>query len=194
MMMYLGIISIILIGTLLHFLYEFSHHNKFVAVFAAVNESVWEHIKIAMTPTFLWTIVLGFHYGWDARILVGLALCLSVIIIMIPALFYAYTAFTKKSILLVDIICFSTTIFCSELVFFHFINYYAPLPLFCIIASIILLIIEILIYFSFTFFPPNNLFFKDPISKQYGLRGHTHHEHHHDKQHHKHEKSSHKAS
>ena len=190
-MMYLGIISIILVGTSLHFLYELSHHNKFVAVFAAVNESVWEHIKIAMTPTFLWTIVLGFHYGWNTRLLVGLAQCLSVIIIMIPALFYAYTAFTKKSILIVDIICFCITIFCSELVFFHFINFYFPLPTFCIVASVILLIIEILIYFSFTFFPPSNLFFKDPISKQYGLRGHTHHEHHHHEERHKHEKSSH---
>ena len=178
-MMYLGIIGIILTGTLLHFLYEFSHHNKFVALFAAVNESVWEHIKIAMTPTFIWAIILGFHYGWNAQLLVGLALCLSVIIVMIPALFYLYTAFTKKSILVVDIICFCITIFCSELVFFHFINYYYPLPSFCVIASIFLLVIDIMIYLSFTFFPPSVLFFKDPISKQYGLRGHTHHEHHH---------------
>ncbi len=177
--MYLGIIGIILTGTLLHFLFEFSHHNRFVAIFAAVNESVWEHIKIAMTPTFIWAIILGFRYGWSDRLLVGLALCLSVIIVMIPALFYLYTAFTKKSILVVDIICFCITIFCSELVFFHFINYYSTFPAFCIVASIILLIIEIIIYLSFTFFPPSNLFFKDPISKQYGLRGHTHHEHHH---------------
>lgn len=184
--MYLGIIGITLIGALLHFVYEWSHHNKLVAIFAAVNESTWEHIKIAMTPTFIWAIILGFHYGWNDRLLVGLALCLSVIIMMIPALFYLYTAFTKKSILIVDIICFCITIFCSELVFFHFINYYSTFPAFCIVASIILLIIEIIIYLSFTFFPPSNLFFKDPITKRYSLEGHPcHHEHNH---HHEHSK------
>ena len=112
--MYLGIIGIILTGTLLHFLYEFSHHNRFVAIFAAVNESVWEHIKIAMTPTFIWAIILGFHYGWNAQLLVGLALCLSVIIVMIPALFYLYTAFTKKSILVLILFVFALPSFAQN--------------------------------------------------------------------------------
>ena len=55
-MFYIGIIIICLVGTLLHFTYEFSHHNKYVALFSAVNESTWEHIKICMTPTILWSI------------------------------------------------------------------------------------------------------------------------------------------
>lgn len=49
----IGIIFISIIGTLLHFMYEFSGHNKIVSLFAAVNESTWEHIKIALTPTFI---------------------------------------------------------------------------------------------------------------------------------------------
>ena len=40
----IGIIFISLIGTLLHFMYEWSGHNKVVSLFAAVNESTWEHI------------------------------------------------------------------------------------------------------------------------------------------------------
>lgn len=43
--MWISILIISVIGTLLHFLYEISHHNKYVALFAAVNESTWEHIK-----------------------------------------------------------------------------------------------------------------------------------------------------
>lgn len=50
--MWIGFIVISIVGTLLHFLYEMSGHNKIVAIFAAVNESTWEHIKIALTPTF----------------------------------------------------------------------------------------------------------------------------------------------
>ena len=48
----ISIIVISLIGTLSHFLYDISKHNKVVGLFAAVNESTWEHIKIALTPTF----------------------------------------------------------------------------------------------------------------------------------------------
>ena len=43
----IAIIFISVIGTLLHFMYEWSGHNKVVSLFAAVNESTWEHIKIA---------------------------------------------------------------------------------------------------------------------------------------------------
>ncbi|MBQ7202081.1 hypothetical protein IJS18_01690 [Candidatus Saccharibacteria bacterium] len=182
-MMYLGIFGIIIVGTLLHFIYEWSHHNKCVAVFAAVNESVWEHIKIAMTPTFIWLIICGFHYGWTPYLLIASVLCLSTIILLIPALFYSYTAFTKKAILPVDIICFCITIICSQLVFFHFLNLYVA-PLFCIIVSVVMLIIELFVYFAFSFFPPKNLFFKDPITKKYGLEGHPcRHNHHHNHKH-----------
>ena len=64
--MYFTLISIIvisLVGTLLHFLYDISKHNKFVGIFAAVNESTWEHIKIALTPTFIWGLIDGYIYG-----------------------------------------------------------------------------------------------------------------------------------
>ena len=55
-MIYIGMFFVAIVGTFLHFLYEFSHHNKLVALFAAVNESTWEHIKICMTPTILWSL------------------------------------------------------------------------------------------------------------------------------------------
>ncbi|MBQ3433320.1 hypothetical protein IJG22_03470 [Candidatus Saccharibacteria bacterium] len=43
--MWISIIAISILGTLAHFVYEFAHHNKTVGIFAAVNESTWEHIK-----------------------------------------------------------------------------------------------------------------------------------------------------
>lgn len=65
--MWISILIISVIGTLLHFLYEISHHNKYVALFAAVNESTWEHIKIALTPTLLWSLYDGFVYGIESN-------------------------------------------------------------------------------------------------------------------------------
>ena len=55
MYLFISIIIISLIGTISHFLYDISNHNKFVGLFSAVNESTWEHIKIALTPALLWS-------------------------------------------------------------------------------------------------------------------------------------------
>ncbi len=57
---WLSVIVIFAIGTLSHFLYDWSHENKILGLFTAVNESTWEHVKIAITPTLLWSLVDGF--------------------------------------------------------------------------------------------------------------------------------------
>ena len=59
----ISIIIISIIGTISHFLYDISNHNKFIGLFSAVNESTWEHIKIALTPTFFWCIIDGILFG-----------------------------------------------------------------------------------------------------------------------------------
>ena len=54
----------IFIGFVGHFLYEFSNHNRIVALFFAVNESTWEHIKIGLTPLLLCTFIDAFFNGY----------------------------------------------------------------------------------------------------------------------------------
>ena len=47
-----AVIPLIVVGSVLHFAYDWSGHHRVVAVFAAVNESYWEHIKIAAADRF----------------------------------------------------------------------------------------------------------------------------------------------
>lgn len=141
-MFYIGIIIVCLVGTLLHFIYELSHHNKFVALFSAVNESTWEHIKICMTPTIFWSINEIIKYGFSLNFIFAKSMCLLTIILLIPLLFYSYTLFTKKSILFIDVICFYVTVICSQLIFKLFISM-SNISNVLICISIILLIIEI---------------------------------------------------
>ena len=61
------VIVCIILGILLHFTYELSGENMIVGLFSAVNESTWEHIKICMTPTFLWSLYDGYVYGLNAN-------------------------------------------------------------------------------------------------------------------------------
>jgi len=176
-MFYIGIIAIFLVGASLHFVYEWSHHNKVVAVFAAVNESTWEHIKICMTPTLLWSIYEISLYGFTGNFIFAKSICLLTIILLIPILFYSYTFFTKKVYLIVDIICFLITVICSQLVFRYIINLNNYSDIFTYI-SFVLIIIELLLYFYLTYNPLKNFIFKDPITKKYGLDGHPCHHHH----------------
>lgn len=43
----IGMIFIIFLGSMLHFTFELSGRNPLVSVFSAVNESVWENLKLA---------------------------------------------------------------------------------------------------------------------------------------------------
>ena len=170
-MFIVGIIVIFLFGALLHFVYEWSHHNIIVAVFAAVNESTWEHIKICMTPTLLWSIYEISIYGFSMNFIFAKSLCLLTIILLIPILFYSYTAFTKKSYLIVDIICFLIVVICSQLVFKYIINLINYSSIFNYL-SFGLIVIELIMYFTLTYFAPKNCLFIDPITHKYSLEGH----------------------
>ena len=84
----IGIIFISLIGTLLHFMYEWTNHNKVVSLFAAVNESTWEHIKIALTPIFIWTLYDGAVYGLNPNYFVAKMVSILVIILLVKLIYY----------------------------------------------------------------------------------------------------------
>lgn len=80
------------IGSLLHFVYEWSGGSLAAAVVSAVNESTWEHMKLLFVPMFLFSVVqacvLGKNYPNFLAVravstLAGLAL--------IPVLYYTYT-------------------------------------------------------------------------------------------------------
>lgn len=176
--MWISIIIICLVGTSLHFLYEVSHHNKYVALFAAVNESTWEHIKIALTPMLLYGLYDGFKYGMLDNYFIAKSMSLLVVIIIIPLIFYTYTKFTKKAILIIDIITFYIAIIGGQLTFKYFINL-SSLNFIYSYLSVILLFIIFGFYMIATLLPFENFIFKDPISKKYGIKGHTDTEHKH---------------
>lgn len=175
--MIIEIILICLIGTLLHFTYEMSHHNKVVAYFSAVNESTWEHIKIGLTPTLL-SIPIDLFILETNNLIFAKFMSLLLIIFLIPLIFYSYIPFTKKSVLPLDVLSFYVTITISQIVSFYIMNKEALNNIYNIIGIVGILVI-IIIYSIFSYFAPKMFIFKDPITKKYGLEGHPCHEHGH---------------
>ena len=170
---WLSIIFISTIGTLAHFLYEWAHHNRTIGLFTAVNESTWEHIKIALTGAFLWGLYDGFAYGYYSNYFLAKLASLLIITFTIPAIFYFYRQFTKKSILPIDITLFFIAIILGQLSFFgilaapavpYAIEYLAAIGLFIFFGA----------YMTLTLKPLKAIIFKDPITGKYGFRAHTH--------------------
>ena len=50
-------IFIAIVGTLLHFVYDWSGQNPAVGIIAPVSESTWEHLKLLFMPALLFTLI-----------------------------------------------------------------------------------------------------------------------------------------
>lgn len=170
---WLSVVIIFIIGSLSHFLYDWTHHNRIAGLFSAVNESTWEHIKIALTAAFLWGFVDGFIYGPDPNYFPAKFISLLVITLIIPTIFYSYRLFSKKSILLVDIALFYIAILFGQLSFYGVLV--APdIPYIFQYLSCIGLFVFFGCYMTLTLEPLKTFLFKDPINGKYGFRAHTH--------------------
>ena len=168
----ISIITISIIGTLSHFMYDISNHNKVIGLFSAVNESTWEHIKIALTPTLLWSLIDGLFYGNNSNYFLAKFVSLFSIIVLMPLLFYGYKALTKKDIVILDIIIFYVVIIVSQYLFYHILQiseisfigkYLSCIGIFMLFGG----------YMIHTLMPAKSILFKDPISSKYGYKGHT---------------------
>ena len=62
-------------GTLLHFLFDWTGENVAVALFSAVNESIWEHLKLLFYPMMAFAAAEYFAWGrekacfWSVKLL-----------------------------------------------------------------------------------------------------------------------------
>ena len=100
----LGILWTLVLGTLSHFFYQWSHENMLVGLFSPVNESVWEHLKLLFFPALTYMLIEQKAMGKAMPGLFGKNhLGLFAGLLGMPLLFYGYTAFSGKSILWVDI-------------------------------------------------------------------------------------------
>ena len=53
----IGLFWTLAAGNLLHFVYDWTGSSVAAALFSAVNESTWEHMKLFITPWVLWSLV-----------------------------------------------------------------------------------------------------------------------------------------
>ena len=95
------------LGTVLHFTFDWSGQNLLAAAFSAVNESVWEHMKLLFFPAFFWSVgqvcFLGRNYP---NFLAVRALSVLAGVVLVPVLYYTYTGIVGTHVLWADILVF----------------------------------------------------------------------------------------
>ena len=167
------IVPLGLLGSVLHFLFDWTKHNRFIALFSAVNESYWEHIKIAIWPVFLLQIVLLSLGGYQIASFVPAAtIALYSIPVSMVGLVFLYKSVTKHNILWLDISIFFVCIAIAQSIFVLLLGQLAPTSGTEVMSSLFLLGL-IAAFLLFTFRPPREPdVFLDPIKKDYGLRAH----------------------
>lgn len=163
-----GIVFIIIIGTLSHFIYEWSGYNKLMGLFVAVNESTWEHIKLAIFPALILMLIQYFYFKKSNNFFLGIFLSILAMILFIPAFFYSYQLIIGKDILVLDLLDFVLAVILGQYIFYKTMNINEVKKIYKI-ASIVGIFIILICFFTFTYYPPHNFLFKDPITNNYGI-------------------------
>ncbi len=156
-------------GVLLHFLYDWTNQSLFTAPFSAVNESIWEHMKLLFFPMLVFSLIEYKYIGkecenfWCVK-----AVGTTIGLLLIPVLYYTYTG-----IFGINADWFNITIFFIA----AGMAYYLENLLFknhagCCksprIAFVALCLIAVL-FAATTFVQPEIPIFQDPSTGEYGI-------------------------
>ena len=164
-----GFAATSLLGTLLHFLYDWLGGAIWIAPFSGVNESTWEHMKLLFWPMLLFALLQSLFFRerkdfWCIKArgtFLGLAL--------IPLLFYTYNGVIGKSPDWLNIAIFfvcAACVYIYEARLFHKENLPCPSAK----ATVALLAATALLFFVFTFLTPKIGIFQDPLTGTYGIQ------------------------
>ncbi|MFX1321017.1 MAG: DUF6512 family protein [Promethearchaeota archaeon] len=165
----IGIVFIILVGSFFHFIFELSGENLIIAGIAAVNESVWEHLKLGYWPLVFFSLIEYRFIKDDAKNL-GIAKLMGALTIIatILVIFYSYTAIIGEEILFIDILSFILGVIFGQIVSYKLMSS-SKLPQWTNILSWILFVGLGFLFILFTFYPPKLPIFKDGVTGGYGI-------------------------
>ena len=165
-----GSISVTLSAFLFHFLYEWTGENFIIGLFAATNESVFEHTKIVFFPYIIYSfiemvIIKPNNIKEFTAVKAATSILLPVIII---TGFYTYSGIIGNHYLFADIaltvISVATAFYMSYIILSrHKISH----KLYRIIYVIFFVVFILIMYFSI--YPPHINLFYDYTKQIYGI-------------------------
>ncbi len=163
-----GPLAVFALASLLHFLYDL-YPCVLTALFSAVNESIWEHIKI-FTVAYLFYGFIQLLWAKPRLKAFTVAKVAGVLAqgVFIPLAYYTYTLFTGGPVLAVDLLIGFLSSVVGFLVSQRLYSSQIKLEnLF--LSAIMLLFLIIMMILCFTYFPPRAELFRDVVTGKYGV-------------------------
>lgn len=162
-----GIAWIIIVGTLLHFTFQWSGNSKIVALFSPVNESVWEHLKMSYWGVTSFMIIeYWFIKPYTNSFFLSKFVGILTMNLFIVIVFYTYNAFMEES-LIIDIASFMIGATICQLIGIKIMNSrFSPAME---KLGLVMYLLMGMIFVVFTFYPPHIDLFMDSNSKTYGI-------------------------
>ncbi len=166
----LGALFTLIAGSILHFAFEWSGRNLLVAMFTPINESVWEHLKLLITPMLFYSIIEYFTYGKKIANFVPIRV-LSIIMGMLAIIvsFYTYSGIIGSNYLVADIGTFVLGTLVAYWVSFRLLQTQCFVSKLANLLGWIVLVFLIFAVIVFTFTPPHIALFKYSVSGAYGI-------------------------
>jgi hypothetical protein len=162
-----SVLGTIIFGSLLHFVFAWSGNFKPLALIAAVNESSWEHLKLAFWPAFIFALIAYYSFGKNVpNFCLAQAKKLYLMPILIIVLFYGWLLFFPDNFI------YDISIFVVAVIAGHIVAYYietSPKNWGFKTFSQIMIVLLLLAFSLLTFFAPHNFLFLDPVSGGYGI-------------------------
>ena len=158
----------IAVGSLLHFTFEWSQGSLLVGLFSAVNESVWEHLKLLFVPATVWA---AFRYRWrvgewvGASAIEGPALLSG--LFLISGGYYLYRLLLPNAFVL-DLLLFVGAAACTHFGSLLARRFVSDRQAWQLSAALIMLVVFGAFALA-TLMPPHLPIFEDPRTGAYGV-------------------------
>ncbi len=166
-----GFFFILGLGTALHFVFDWTGGFRLVAPFAAVNESVWEHLKLAFWPALLWAVLEhGPLHGRVNNFRLAKTAGIALMPLVIVVLFYAYSTALGHHLLSFDIAIFIIAVGAGQYLSYRIMTADERSPYLNRIAPLLIIALAVL-FIVFTFLPPEAGLFMDSATGAYGIPG-----------------------
>lgn len=158
-----GILFVIILGSLWHFVYQWTGNNPVIGLFFPVNESTWEHMKLCFFPMLFYSFYMNRKIRHDypcisSALLSGILLST----FLVPVIFYTYSGILGHNVLILDIATFIASVLSAFAAVYKFSLSCRLVPYRRILQlSVFTLAV---CFFLFTYYPPDIGIFTDPVN------------------------------
>lgn len=165
----IGIFIIFIVACISHFAYDLCPNTLFSILFP-VNESIWEHMKLIITPIYIYSIIEYFIFK-KKNISYNNFLFSHSISIVISIIFFLIMHTTIdvlfKTNMFIDISLLFVTFILSSYISYYIMNKNIHIPK---SISIVIIILLYSIFTYFTYYPLKDKIFYDIKNETYGIK------------------------